>query len=114
MGAGCFVSTGRWLDAAVERVKLAEELGYEAVYVTHIFGREPFIDLAAYALATQRIRIGTGGTPIYTRTPANMAQTAITLDELSGGGVEPRPWPFAPALRRGLVRQQGPTARAPN
>src|SRR4051812_2946268 len=97
MGAGCFVSTGRSLDAAVERVKLAEELGYEAVYVTHISGREPFIVLAAYALASQRIRIGTGVTPIYTRTPANMAQTAITLDELSGGrlnlglGVSHRP-----------------------
>src|SRR4051812_15231958 len=97
MGAGCFVSTGRSLDAAVERVKLAEELGYEAVYVTHIAGREPLTVLTAYALATERIRIGTGVTPIYTRAPASMAQTAVTLDELSGGrlnlgiGVSHRP-----------------------
>src|SRR2546423_12251369 len=101
MGAGCFVSTGRSLDAAVERVKLAEELGYEAVYVTHISGREPFIVLAAYALATQRIRIGTGVTPIYTRTPANMAQTAITLDELSGGRANPGPRGPHPPAREG-------------
>src|SRR4051812_49559318 len=85
MATGCFVSTGRSLDAAVERVKLAEELGYESVWITHIAGREPFIVLSAYAQATERIRVGTGVTPIYTRTPANMAQTAITLDELSGG-----------------------------
>src|SRR5436305_15126530 len=97
MGAGCFVSTGRSLDAALARVKLAEQLGYEAVYVTHIAGREPLTVLTAYALATERIRVGTGVTPIYTRTPANMAQTAITLDELSGGrlnlglGVSHRP-----------------------
>src|SRR6266576_7230697 len=97
MGVGCFVSTGRSLDAAVERVRLAEELGYESVYVTHIAGREPLIVLAAYALATERIRIGTGVTPIYTRTPANMAQAAATVDELSGGrhnlgiGVSHRP-----------------------
>jgi alkanesulfonate monooxygenase SsuD/methylene tetrahydromethanopterin reductase-like flavin-dependent oxidoreductase (luciferase family) len=97
MATGCFVSTGRSLDAAVERVKLAEELGYESVYLTHIAGREPFIVLTAYALATSRIRLGTGVTPIYTRTPANMAQTAATLDELSGGrhtlgiGVSHRP-----------------------
>src|SRR4051812_35304644 len=91
MSAGCFVSTGRSLDAAVERVKLAEELGYEAVYVTHIAGREPLTVLTAYALATERIRVGTGVTPIYTRTPANMAQTAVTLDELSGGRLNPRP-----------------------
>src|SRR3954462_7018219 len=85
MATGCFVSTGRSLDAAVERVKLAEELGYESVYLTHISGREPFIVLSAYAQSTSRIRLGTGVTPIYTRTPANMAQTAATLDELSGG-----------------------------
>src|SRR3954467_14851983 len=97
MATGCFVSTGRSLDAAVERVKLAEELGYESVYLTHIAGREPFIVLSAYALATSRIRLGTGVTPIYTRTPANMAQTAATVDELSGGrhnlgiGVSHRP-----------------------
>jgi alkanesulfonate monooxygenase SsuD/methylene tetrahydromethanopterin reductase-like flavin-dependent oxidoreductase (luciferase family) len=97
MATGCFVSTGRSLDAAVERVKLAEELGYESVYLTHIAGREPFIVLTAYALATSRIQVGTGVTPIYTRTPVNMAQTAATLDELSGGrhnlgiGVSHRP-----------------------
>src|SRR3954453_21264138 len=97
MGVGCFVSVGRSLDQAVERVKLAEELGYEAAYLTHINGREPFIVLTAYALATQRIRLGTGVTPIYTRTPANMAQTAASLDEVSRGrhnlgiGVSHRP-----------------------
>jgi alkanesulfonate monooxygenase SsuD/methylene tetrahydromethanopterin reductase-like flavin-dependent oxidoreductase (luciferase family) len=41
--------------------------------------------LTAYALATSRIRVGTGVVPIYTRTPATMAQTAATIDELSGG-----------------------------
>src|SRR3954454_18764171 len=97
MATGCFYSTGRSLDAAVERVKLAEELGYESVYLTHIAGREPFIVLTAYALATSRVRLGTGVTPIYARTPANTAQTAATLDELSGGrlnlgiGVSHRP-----------------------
>src|SRR3954468_24816707 len=97
MGVGCFVSVGRSLDQAVERVKLAEQLGYESVYLTHINGREPFIVLSAYALASERIRLGTGVTPIYTRTPANIAQTAASLDDLSGGrhnlgiGVSHRP-----------------------
>jgi alkanesulfonate monooxygenase SsuD/methylene tetrahydromethanopterin reductase-like flavin-dependent oxidoreductase (luciferase family) len=97
MAVGCFVSVGRSLDAAVRRVQLAEELGYESVYLTHIAGREPFIVLTAYALATSRIRLGTGVTPIYTRTPVNMAQTAATLDDVGGGrhtlgiGVSHRP-----------------------
>src|SRR2546423_14671532 len=85
MAVGCFVSTGRSLDRAVERVRLAESLGYEACYVNHIAGRESLTVVTAYALATDLIRVGTGVVPIYTRTPATMAQTAITIDELSGG-----------------------------
>jgi probable F420-dependent oxidoreductase len=97
VATGCFISTGRSLPEAVERVKLAESLGYESVYVTHIAGRESLTVLTAYALATTRIRLGTGVVPIYTRTPATMAQTAATIDELSGGrltlglGVSHRP-----------------------
>ena len=97
MGLGCFVSVGRSLDAAVERVQLAESLGYEAVYVTHIAARDPFIVLTAYAAATERIRLGTGVTPIYSRTPVAAAQAAATIDEYSGGrmilglGVSHRP-----------------------
>jgi probable F420-dependent oxidoreductase len=82
---GCFISTGRSFDQAIERVRLAESLGYEAVYVTHIAGRESLTVITAYALATQRIRVGTGVVPIYSRTPATMAQTAVTIDELSAG-----------------------------
>src|SRR2546430_10668269 len=82
---GCFVSTGRSLEKAVERVRMAEELGYESVYVTQIAGRDAFTVLAAYAAGTERIRLGTGVMPIYTRTPATVAQTAATLDELSDG-----------------------------
>ena len=97
MGLGCFVSVGREIDTAIERVKLAESLGYESVYVTHIAAREPFTALTAYAAATSSIRLGTGVTPIYARTPVATAQTAATIDEYSGGrmvlglGVSHRP-----------------------
>jgi probable F420-dependent oxidoreductase len=97
MGLGCFISTGRSLEQAIERVRHAEALGYEAVYVTHIAGRESLTVLTAYAMRSERIRLGTGVVPIYTRTPATMAQTAVTIDELSGGrlnlglGVSHRP-----------------------
>jgi alkanesulfonate monooxygenase SsuD/methylene tetrahydromethanopterin reductase-like flavin-dependent oxidoreductase (luciferase family) len=97
VATGCFISTGRSLDDALERVRLAESLGYESAYVTHIAGRESLTVVTAYALATSTIRVGTGVVPIYTRTPATMAQTAATIDELSGGrltlglGVSHRP-----------------------
>ncbi|MGH2837822.1 MAG: LLM class flavin-dependent oxidoreductase [Thermoleophilaceae bacterium] len=97
MGLSCFVSVGRELGTAIERVKLAEALGYESVYVTHIAARDPFTVLTAYAEATERIRLGTGVTAIYARTPVATAQTAATIDEYSGGrmvlglGVSHRP-----------------------
>jgi F420-dependent oxidoreductase-like protein len=97
VGLGCFVSVGRELDTAVERVRLAESLGYESAYVTHIAARDPFTVLTAYAGATERIRLGTGVTPIYARTPVATAQAAATIDEYSEGrmvlgiGVSHRP-----------------------
>jgi alkanesulfonate monooxygenase SsuD/methylene tetrahydromethanopterin reductase-like flavin-dependent oxidoreductase (luciferase family) len=87
MATGCFISAGRSLQKAIARVKLAESLGYEAVYTTHIAAHESLTVLTAYALATSKIRVGTGVVPIYTRTPATMAQTAATIDEISGGRV---------------------------
>src|SRR3954471_18249920 len=97
MSLGCFISTGRSIEQAIARAQRAEELGYESAYVTHIAGRESLTVVTAYAMRTQRIRVGTGVVPIYTRTPATMAQTAATIDELSGGrlnlglGVSHRP-----------------------
>ena len=98
MSLGCFISPRRSISGAIERVQLAESLGYESVYVTHIAGWESLTVLSAtYATATSRIRVGTGVVPIYTRTPATMAQTAASIDALSGGrmtlglGVSHRP-----------------------
>src|SRR3954466_12620499 len=84
MGPGCFVSVGRTMDQALERVKLAESLGYDAVYCTQTAGRDALTVMTAYALATTSMRVGTGVVPIYTRTPATMAQTTATIAELSG------------------------------
>ena len=97
MPVGAFVSTGRSMPEAIERVQLAESLGYASAYVTHINGRDALQVSMAYAQRTERIRIGTGVVPIYSRTPATMAQEAATIDDASGGrmmlgiGVSHRP-----------------------
>src|SRR5438046_10498622 len=83
-GLGTFISVGKSLDQAVARVKRAEALGYESTYVTHIAGRDSLAVLMAYAAATERIKLGTGVLPIYSRTPVATAQAAATLDEFSG------------------------------
>src|SRR6184192_1908125 len=76
----------RTLDESVSRAQEAERLGYESVWVTQMpDARDAAVLLAAYAAATQWVRLGTGVLPIYTRHPTAMAQMAATLDEVSGG-----------------------------
>jgi alkanesulfonate monooxygenase SsuD/methylene tetrahydromethanopterin reductase-like flavin-dependent oxidoreductase (luciferase family) len=78
-GIGTFISPGRSLDAGLERARLAEGLGYDSIYTTQIAARDAFIVLAAFAPATERIRLGTGVAPIFARAPVAMAQAASTL-----------------------------------
>lgn len=85
MPLGSFVSAGRSLDRAIERAATAERLGYDSVYTTHIAGRDSMAVLQAYASRTERVRLGTGVLPIYSRTPVATAQIAATIDEFSGG-----------------------------
>ena len=80
-----FLDAGRSLDGAIERVRLAESLGYDSVWVTHIARREPLQVLGHYAHATDRLGLGTGVVPMMLRHPALLGQEAATLDEVSGG-----------------------------
>ena len=84
-GIGAFISPGKDLRRTLDRVALADRLGYDAAYTTHIAARDSLTVLMAYAAASERIRLGTGVVPIFSRTPATMAQTAATIDEYSGG-----------------------------
>jgi F420-dependent oxidoreductase-like protein len=85
VAVGTFISVGRNLDSALRRVTRAEELGYEAVYTTHLAGLDSLTLLAAYANASERVALGTGVMPIYSRSPAATAQQAATVDAVSGG-----------------------------
>jgi alkanesulfonate monooxygenase SsuD/methylene tetrahydromethanopterin reductase-like flavin-dependent oxidoreductase (luciferase family) len=84
-GPGTFISVGKSLGQAVERVGRAEALGYDSAYVTHIAARDSLSVLMAYAAGSERIKLGTGVLPIYSRTPVATAQQAATIDEYSGG-----------------------------
>ena len=76
----------RTLDESVARAKTAERLGFDSVWTTQMpDARDASLVLAAYAFATQRVKLGTGVLPLYTRHPTVMAHMAATLDELSGG-----------------------------
>src|SRR6266568_1017439 len=80
-----FISPGKSLEGAIERVRLAEKLGYQAVFTTHVGARDGLMTLAAYAGATTKIKLGTGVIPAFPRHPVALAYEAATLDEMSGG-----------------------------
>jgi alkanesulfonate monooxygenase SsuD/methylene tetrahydromethanopterin reductase-like flavin-dependent oxidoreductase (luciferase family) len=71
LGLGSFISVGRSLDIALDRVVLAERLGYEAVFVTQIADRDSLTTLIADAARTERIRPGTRMMPTVDHEPAS-------------------------------------------
>ncbi len=75
------------VPALADLARLAEASGYGTVWVPEGSGKDAVSQLAAHALATRRIRLATGILVLYGRSPAILAMTAATLDELSGGRI---------------------------
>ena len=71
--------------ALQELARLAEARGCDTIFCPEGGGRDVFLTLAAYAAATQRVRLSPGIASIYTRTPGVLAAAGATLDQLSGG-----------------------------
>ena len=72
-------------ENALERLRVADELGVDSVWVAEAWGRDAFTYLAQVALVTRRARLGTGIVNVYSRSPAVLAMTYGALDELSDG-----------------------------
>jgi F420-dependent oxidoreductase-like protein len=70
---------------AVELAQRAESLGYESIWMPEAYGTDAISILGALAARTERITLGTGIVNVFSRTPALLAQTAATLDLISGG-----------------------------
>ena len=68
-----------------EHAALADRLGYDSVNCSHIAARDSFTTLAGLAHLAPSVTLATAVAPIYHRSPASMAQTAATVDDLSGG-----------------------------
>jgi len=69
----------------VEKVQLAERLGYDSVWTAEAYGSDALTPLAFLAAKTERIKLGTGVIQLAGRTPANAAMTIATIDALAGG-----------------------------
>jgi len=70
---------------AVELAQRAEALGYESAWMPEAYGTDAISILGALSARTERINLATGIVNVFSRTPALLAQTAATLDLISGG-----------------------------
>jgi F420-dependent oxidoreductase-like protein len=72
---------GEVVDFAVE----AEKLGLDVCWVAEAWGADAPSALGFIAARTERMLLGSGVLQVGTRSPVAVAQTAITLSNLSGG-----------------------------
>lgn len=73
----------------IKLARLADELGYERLWVgdSHLIWRNVYVNLAAFAFNTSKIKLGTGVTNPLTRHPTVTANAIVTLNELALGRV---------------------------
>jgi 5,10-methylenetetrahydromethanopterin reductase len=77
------------LDESLRAIKLADELGFYAVYAAdETWHKDLWLLFAAAASQTSQIRMGPSLSGVVLRDPALIAQSAATLDELTGGRAE--------------------------
>jgi 5,10-methylenetetrahydromethanopterin reductase len=79
--------SGSDVESVIRLAQTAEECGFETVYVgdSQMIWNDVWIVLAACAMATKRVRLGTGVTNVVTRHPAATANAIMTLNMLSHG-----------------------------
>lgn len=68
-----------------EEVASWEAAGLDAVWVAEAYGYDAPTLMGYLAARTERVRIGSAILPVYSRTPALIAQTAAGLDHVSAG-----------------------------
>jgi len=82
------------IDLVLESAVLAEKLGFDSVFTPdHLVGIgirqwdafEAFTVLGAISKLTKRVKLGTCVSDVLRKHPAVIAQSAMTLDHLSGG-----------------------------
>jgi 5,10-methylenetetrahydromethanopterin reductase len=75
------------LPQMVQLAKVTEQLGYSHIWVgdSHLIWREAYVNMAAMALNTTKVKLGTGVTNPLTRHPSVVASAYATLEEYAPG-----------------------------
>jgi len=73
------------LPGAVEFAVAAEELGVDSVWIPEVWGYDALTGLAYLAAKTTTLKLGTFVVQLGSRSPAMLATSALSLEELSDG-----------------------------
>lgn len=77
------------LQESLASIRLADELGFHAVYAAdETWHKDLWLLFAAAAASTSNIRMGPSVSGVVLREPSLIAQATATLDELTGGRAE--------------------------
>jgi alkanesulfonate monooxygenase SsuD/methylene tetrahydromethanopterin reductase-like flavin-dependent oxidoreductase (luciferase family) len=85
MRLGLVTGMGADWRETLEKVRIAEDLGYERVTGTEAWGPSTLPWLTILATNTSKIDVGSSIVNCFSRTPAALAQEFSALDEISGG-----------------------------
>ena len=87
MQYGFVIPSGGAREVA-ELARLAEAAGWDGIFVAEtVWGVDAWVSLAAAAMVTERIRLGTLLSPVSRMRPWKLASETETLDRLSNGRV---------------------------
>lgn len=80
----------RWQDrnfhVPLERIKLSEQWGYDAVFTAEGWGSDALTPLAFVAGHTKRLKLGTHILQVTGRPPVTTARALMTLEHMAGPG----------------------------
>ena len=76
-----------FVDTFLARARLADEIGVDTISVLEGYGHDAFTGMALLAHETKHVRIASSIVNVFSRTPATLAQSFGTVDQLSGGRV---------------------------
>ena len=85
MRLGVLAGAGRDWRESLEKVRIAESLGFELVATGEAWGPSTVPWMTLLAANTERIGIGTSILNVYSRSPGAIAQEFAALETISGG-----------------------------
>jgi alkanesulfonate monooxygenase SsuD/methylene tetrahydromethanopterin reductase-like flavin-dependent oxidoreductase (luciferase family) len=76
---------GRERDETIAKLKLADQLGYDSLWIDETWGTDAVTEMTEVVHMTEHVKVGSGIMNVFSRSPGVIASTFATLDERSGG-----------------------------